>query len=467
VQVDPLLGQRLAQVRLQCDALEQLRVSVRVEPGEPVAAGVLRPVQGHVGVAEHRVQRPPGRGGQADAGGDGERPPTEVDGLADRLQQAPGDRLGAGGVVPEQDDGELVAAQARHEVVGPQRPRQPPGGLHQQRVTGGVPQAVVDQLEAVEVEEQHRRPAVPTAPAAGAGEQLDAVEQPGQRVVGRLVRELRAHGLGVPVGGALGVEQALALLLLLVARRDVLEVDDDALGRRLGVHLGPHVERLGVVGLEADRDPLAHHRRVRALEPAAACVGEDLEQVPTEQGPPVGPQQDLGPRVDVGEAELPVQGQEPVADGLEHLGDARPGLVAVGHVDHDADQLHGGPVLVVDDVRRAAQHVADAAVVQDQAVGVLGLLELGERGEHPLLVVGVDPAQPRLEGTLAGAVGSEHGCQDVVPEQLLGEGVPLVQADATALGCCRDAAAHRGCIDTGHCTTVERRALRVDPSGRT
>ncbi len=88
---------------------------------------------------------------------------------------------------------ELVAAQARHRVVGPQRRFQPTGDGHQQLVAGRVAEAVVDDLEAVEVEEQHRRAdggvVALRAPdrLVEAVDEQDAVRQAGEVVVQRVV----------------------------------------------------------------------------------------------------------------------------------------------------------------------------------------------------------------------------------------------------------------------------------------
>ena len=51
------------------------------------------------------------------------------------------------------DEGELVAAEARHGRLLRARPLEPLGDLEQEPVTDGVAQRVVDVLEAVEVEE--------------------------------------------------------------------------------------------------------------------------------------------------------------------------------------------------------------------------------------------------------------------------------------------------------------------------
>ena len=67
--------------------------------------------------------------------------------------------------------GELVAAQARGQIVLAQRRPQPLGDGHEQRVAGGVAERVVDALEVVQVEEQHggrRRPRARAPPRRAA-----------------------------------------------------------------------------------------------------------------------------------------------------------------------------------------------------------------------------------------------------------------------------------------------------------
>ena len=54
-----------------------------------------------------------------------------------------------------QNDHELVAAEPRHHVARTQRAAQPAADLHQQHVAGVMPQRVVDDLEPVEIDEQH------------------------------------------------------------------------------------------------------------------------------------------------------------------------------------------------------------------------------------------------------------------------------------------------------------------------
>ena len=77
--------------------------------------------------------------------------------LAEHLQQVAGDAfdvVGFGGFI--ENDDEFVAAEPRHDVARAQCMAQPVGDLHQQEVAGVVSQRIVDDLEAVEIDEQHR-----------------------------------------------------------------------------------------------------------------------------------------------------------------------------------------------------------------------------------------------------------------------------------------------------------------------
>ena len=104
--------------------------------------------------------------------------------LVDAVGDAGRVRL-AGDVV--QQHGELVAAHARQRIAGADAALQPAGDAHQQLVAGLVPQAVVDGLEAVEVQIQHRERRVTHRAPRAVEEVLQAIEE--QRAVGQ-VREL-------------------------------------------------------------------------------------------------------------------------------------------------------------------------------------------------------------------------------------------------------------------------------------
>jgi len=187
----------------------------------------LGPVHGGVGVLDDRLGlrvRPGHR--DAHAGGDVLLAAAERDRLQQRGHDAPDDlerRLLGGGVLAQGD--ELVTADARDGVAGAQRAAQPPRQGEQQLVADGVAQAVVDELEVVDVDEEHRRARAtaprPRDPPVEALEQQRAVGQPGQRVVQCLVADLLLRapprdGLGEHVGDRL---QEAELLLGEAARQ--------------------------------------------------------------------------------------------------------------------------------------------------------------------------------------------------------------------------------------------------------
>ena len=123
-----------------------------------------------------------------------------------------GGRSSVVGAVFEQDR-ELVAAQPRGRV-GRRRSEEPFGDVAEELVAGGVAEAVVDRLEVVQVEEEHRDRLDGRAAAVErvryAIPEERAVRQSGERVVERLVAQL---------------------LLELLALADVAGVEDDARAR--------------------------------------------------------------------------------------------------------------------------------------------------------------------------------------------------------------------------------------------
>ena len=90
---------------------------------------------------------------------------------------------------------ELVTAESRHGIRRAHAGEQSPGGFDQQRVPGAVPQAVVDGLEVVEIQEQQRERRLAATLRPGQGvlrtvAQQRAVRESRQRVVERLMGEL-------------------------------------------------------------------------------------------------------------------------------------------------------------------------------------------------------------------------------------------------------------------------------------
>jgi hypothetical protein len=55
-----------------------------------------------------------------------------------------------------QQNGELVTPQPGHGIAGAHTGVQPAGGFHQKQIARGMTQRVVQQLEAVQIDEQHR-----------------------------------------------------------------------------------------------------------------------------------------------------------------------------------------------------------------------------------------------------------------------------------------------------------------------
>src|SRR5207302_9777460 len=146
--------------------------------------------------------------------------------------------LGTGDVLEQ--DGELVAAEAPHQVLGPYARAQTLGHLDKKVVADLVPEAVVDQLEAVQVEEQDGD-GDPPAPHPG--------QAPPQAVV---------EGGAVGQGGQVVVVGVVGQLLLeVLAVGDVVEVGHDAGDARIAeevhhIDVGPTPVAVAVAGAQLD-----------------------------------------------------------------------------------------------------------------------------------------------------------------------------------------------------------------------
>ena len=129
-------------------------------------AGPLGRVHGDVGPPHQRlgVLAVLGEQGNADAGADVDPVPVHLDRPAQFDQHPLRDEDGLLPVRPRQEDGELVAAQAGHQVGLPEPGPQPRVQLLEDLVAVVVAERVVDILEAVQVDPQQRGRA-----AAGAG----------------------------------------------------------------------------------------------------------------------------------------------------------------------------------------------------------------------------------------------------------------------------------------------------------
>ena len=143
---------------------------------------------------------------------------VDVEALVESAQDALGDISSLLRVDdPVEQDGELVAAEARHRIGGAHRRAEPGGNLLEHEVSRRVPEAVVDRLEVVEVDEDDgdRETA-----ALHAGERVlnavgeeRAIRKTRDRVVERLMRQLVLERLLLADVAAVEDDAADVLLL--------------------------------------------------------------------------------------------------------------------------------------------------------------------------------------------------------------------------------------------------------------
>ncbi len=195
-------AERRDEIDLQIEPLLGSGVHAGLKPHPAVLAGALGGVQRQVGVAHQLVRGALERHRDSHAGGHRQRPGAverRVKRPGERLADPVGDDLGHR-VAPErlEQHDELVAAQAPDGVRAAGHAQQAGADLAQQVVAGGMPEAVVDALEAVDVDVQgrHRRLGPPRAQQhlLGAVDDQHPVGQAGERIVQRLVAELALGG---------------------------------------------------------------------------------------------------------------------------------------------------------------------------------------------------------------------------------------------------------------------------------
>ena len=153
----------LAQLALEQTGAARHEVHLRGEEAAAVAAVGLRPVHRELGVLEQAVGRlTVGREQRdADAGAGVELLAVEHERLAEAVDQAARQRARLVGVADVGlQDHELVAAEPADRVGLAQAGMQALGDRLEQQVAAGQAEGVVDALEAVEVEQQHRGDAV-------------------------------------------------------------------------------------------------------------------------------------------------------------------------------------------------------------------------------------------------------------------------------------------------------------------
>ena len=209
-----LLGGKLGGRRLQ---------QLRAEYAHTAAALRLGVEQRRVGRAQEpfRVAAVDREQARTEAEAHQELAPVDDERLLEALHQPVRGALDVcGRLHPLDDDGELVAAEARAEADLPHHRAQALGNRLQHAVAEHVAHAVVDVLEVVEVEEEHAGKRIALRRArqrlVELHQELAPVRQPRQRVVGGEVLQLARALLD------LGLELAVVLAGQLLGRRQPL-----------------------------------------------------------------------------------------------------------------------------------------------------------------------------------------------------------------------------------------------------
>ena len=264
------LGSSQRQPELALEPMAVLGVRLDARAGELDGSGSthLGDVHGGVGLAQELALLVAilGAQGDADAGGDVKH--VVVDDqrsgqLVEHLRRHERGVLGLGDL--RQDHDELVATETSQCVLAPQTARQPAGHVDEHLVSHIVAEAVVDDLEIVEVEEQHGQRG---GAAPGPNQRLlhavgeeKSVGEPGQRVV---VREVLETLLGLlPLGDVPEHEQVadVSSSSVVQVREHELEMPSFAVRTKLQLATGQGwavgVRRLGAEQLV---DPPADDR---------------------------------------------------------------------------------------------------------------------------------------------------------------------------------------------------------------
>jgi hypothetical protein len=154
------LGDAAAKAGFDRVAVLKLAFHRRVEPDRAAAAELLGRVHGDVGAAEQRIDAGAVlvRTGDAERGGDVGVDAGEIERLAEPVDDVMRRRVdhdrGVG--IEQEGGGEFVPAEARGNGVLRQCLADHVGGGAEQIVAGEVAMDVVDRLEAVEIDDQHR-----------------------------------------------------------------------------------------------------------------------------------------------------------------------------------------------------------------------------------------------------------------------------------------------------------------------
>jgi len=384
---DQIVGvDRPTKLAFEFESADGLVAQMVVEHNGNVAALLLRPVQGGVGVSEEIVGIFVALSDRnADRRRDDGVVVAHTNRLRERLAQASSGNDGVAATQHVADhDGELVATEAGDGVAGTDHVLDSAGDLGQQLVAGGMAQRFVDDLEAIEVEEQEadEQPAF-TRPAQSVSHALHQqcpVGEAGEVVVERplfeLGRSLHLIGdvLGIEDDAADGgvVEEVVGHDLEMPVR--TIAVGDPKLGRAglaaavgdAGRHLVGVLQVLGV-------DEFEH---VDTVEAARRMTEDTL---------------DGGRRVDHGAFTIDQHDEiGGVLDEGRHAGfgsgDERLRVSNVAHVPgDDGDRFGGTGVVQVGDEHGG--HRRELAIGADDvefAAPAAGLVYCGEGGGHVL-----------------------------------------------------------------------------------
>ena len=211
----PVAAQRIADVVLEAAIVLGIDVHLLFEEGVPATARFLAAVQRQIGAAHQRllaiaVLR---RARNADGGADMQIGGADSDGagqLGDDLAGEPVQGLFVTAAAP--DDCEFVAAEATDDAIAADAGFQPAGDFAQQLVADRMAERVVDQLEAVEIDQQQGAGAIAADLAEQRFLQLlaqqQAVGNSGQRVEARGAHRVIARKASV---GDVGSDAAPAL----------------------------------------------------------------------------------------------------------------------------------------------------------------------------------------------------------------------------------------------------------------
>ena len=352
---------------------------------------------------------------------------AEHDRLLQRGDDALGDLVGNVGVVEILDEhGKLVASEARRGIALSQTRRESFADDAQQVVAREVAEAVVDGLEVVEVDEQHRELAAlafqPRRRVVDPVAEERLVGQSGQRIVERLVRELVLEPavLGdVAEAPHPPDDFAVDALRERIAFEDapVLELEQ-VVTLRFGVrvellHLGD--ERSGVAELiEHERERVVVVARLEGLrreaphlDEAAVETGDVADLIDDEDA--VGRRLERRREDRVGRAEVALRDHA--------IGDVMPGrdqsfdrrvIEQVGDGDRERDRISGRVAEAEINGHRRRSCVARRLHIAERVVehGVITLVDDVEEWPafEPLLIVAEDASQAtRRRGDDAGA----------------------------------------------------------------